>query len=71
MIMPLQRVNSEGEKRQRRDGCLKFTDVRVYEGVVEVWNTSAPGNSVKVRKGRKTLVPCDILPDPPGSPVLA
>jgi hypothetical protein len=63
---------AEGENRKRRDGCLKFTDVRVYDGVVEVWNQSAPGNSVKVSKGHKTVVPCGILPDPPaGQPVLA
>ncbi len=61
----------EGEKRKGHDDCGKFTDVRVYDGVVEVWNTSAPGNSVKVKKAHKTVVPCGYPPDPPGSPVLA
>ena len=61
----------EGEKRKGHDDCGKFTDVRVYDGVVEVWNTSEPANSVKVKKGHKTVVPCGYLPDPPGRPVLA
>jgi len=61
----------EGEKRKGHDDCRKFTDVRVYDGVVEVWNTSAPGNSVKVKKAHKTVVPCGYLPDPPGKPVVA
>jgi hypothetical protein len=61
----------EGEKRNGHDDCRKFTDVRVYDGVVEVWNPSAPGNSVKVKKAHKTVVPCGYLPDSPGQPVVA
>jgi hypothetical protein len=61
----------EGEKRKGHDDCRKFTDVKVYDGVVEVWNPSAPGNSVKVKKGHKTAVPCGYLPDSPGQSVVA
>jgi len=62
---------AEGQKRKGFNGCLKFTDVSVYDGVVEVWNTSAPGSPVKLRKGRKTTVPCGFPPDPPARPYLA
>lgn len=60
----------EGEKRQGYDGCLKFTDVRVYDGVVEVWNSATPNAIVKVSKGHKTVVPCANPPTPPGTPPL-
>lgn len=64
---------AEGEKREGHDGCLKFTDVRVYDGVVEVWNQSDRRNAVKVSQGLRTVVPCTIPPEPPAStePLLA
>src|SRR5438128_7135371 len=60
--------------KQDRKGykdCREFTDVAVYDGVVEVSNpTNATAGSVKLKKGHKTTVPCGLLPTPPSAAAL-
>jgi hypothetical protein len=47
--------------------CLRYTDVGVYEGIVEVRNpTSAKPVSVRVSAGYETTVPCELPPANPG-----
>jgi ferric-dicitrate binding protein FerR (iron transport regulator) len=47
--------------------CLRYTDVGVYKGIVEVRNpTSAKAVSVRVSGGYKTTVPCELPPANPG-----
>jgi hypothetical protein len=47
--------------------CLRYTDVGVYKGVVEVRNpTSATAPSVLVSSGFETTVPCELPPANPG-----
>jgi ferric-dicitrate binding protein FerR (iron transport regulator) len=47
--------------------CLRYTDVGVYKGVVEVRNpTSATAPSVLVSSGYETTVPCELSPANPG-----
>jgi hypothetical protein len=46
--------------------CLRYTDVGVYKGVVEVRSaTNLQASSVRVSQGYETTVPCEI---PPSSP---
>jgi FecR protein len=43
--------------------CLRYTEVGVYEGVVEVRNPTNPkAPSVRVSQGYETTVPCDLPP---------
>lgn len=47
--------------------CLRYTDVGVYKGVVEVRNpTSVKPASVRVAAGYETTVPCELPPAAPG-----
>jgi hypothetical protein len=47
--------------------CLRYTDVGVYEGIVEVRNpTSSKPIRVQVTSGYETTVPCELPPAPPG-----
>jgi hypothetical protein len=56
---------SEEEKKKYKD-CRRFSQVSVYEGTVEVTNTTNPGGgSVQVPAGNKTLVVCGFAPLPP------
>jgi ferric-dicitrate binding protein FerR (iron transport regulator) len=46
--------------------CLRYTDVGVYKGTVEVRNpTSLKSISVRVAAGYETTVPCELPPAPP------
>ncbi len=54
------------EDRQKYKDCRRFTQVSVYEGMVEVTNTTNPGGgSVQVPSGHKTTVVCGLVPFPP------
>ena len=47
--------------------CLRYTDVGVYKGTVEVHNpTSAKRVSVRVAAGYETTIPCELPPATPG-----
>jgi len=47
--------------------CLRYTDVGVYKGIVEVRNpTSSRKVSVQVAAGYETTVPCELQPATPG-----
>ncbi len=52
----------EGVDRKQFEGCHRFTDVAVFDGTVEVANLSAPTNTVDVKPGFKTIVPCALIP---------
>lgn len=59
---------SEGESRPTYGDCHKFTDVVVYEGVVDVRNPAAT-NGIDVPAGYEVTVPCEAgstLPGPIG-----
>jgi hypothetical protein len=56
---------SEEDKKKYKD-CRRFTQVSVYDGTVEVTNTTNPGGgSVQVPPGHKTTVVCGLAPFPP------
>ena len=56
---------SEEDRKKYKD-CRRFTQVSVYEGTVEVLNTTNPGGgSVQVPAGHKTWVVCGFAPFPP------
>jgi ferric-dicitrate binding protein FerR (iron transport regulator) len=58
-------ATSEEDRKKYKD-CHRFTQVSVYEGTVEVTNTTNPsGGSVQVPPGHKTLVACGLAPFPP------
>jgi len=47
--------------------CLRYTDVGVYEGIVEVSNPTSPKPvAVRVTGGYETTVPCELAPAAPG-----
>jgi hypothetical protein len=47
--------------------CLRYTDIGVYKGIVEVINpTSSKPILVQVTAGYETTVPCDLPPATPG-----
>lgn len=53
------------ERKEYKD-CRRFTQVSVYEGTVEVTNSTNPSaGSVQVPAGYKTLVPCGYAPEAP------
>lgn len=53
------------ERKEYKD-CRRFTQVSVYDGTVEVTNSTNPGaGSVQVPAGYKTLVVCGFAPLPP------
>jgi ferric-dicitrate binding protein FerR (iron transport regulator) len=45
--------------------CLRYTDVGVYKGVVEVTNPADLKASVRVTEGYETTVPCELPPSAP------
>jgi len=54
------------EDRKKYKDCRRFTEVSVYDGTVEVTNTTNPGGgSVQVPPGHKTEVVCGFAPFPP------
>src|SRR5208282_1539601 len=52
----------EGRARPGYEGCQRYTDVRVREGVVAVSNLANPGEVVEVTAGYETTVPCLLPP---------
>jgi hypothetical protein len=57
---------TEGFARPGFSGCLRYTDVKVRDGVVAVSNTSNPSEVVEVSAGYETIVPCLLPPLNPG-----
>jgi FecR protein len=56
---------SDADRKKYKD-CRRFTQVSVYEGTVEVTNTTNPGGgSVQVPPGHKTMVVCGYAPFEP------
>ncbi len=56
---------SEEDRKKYKD-CRRFTQVSVFEGTVEVINSTNPGGgSVQVPAGHKTWVVCGFAPFPP------
>ena len=56
----------EGKPCPGFPSCLRYTDVGVYRGIVEVSNPTSPGAPpVRVTQGYETTVPCEL---PPSSP---
>ena len=52
----------EGRVRPGYEGCQRYTDVRVREGVVAVSNLANPAEVVEVSAGYETTVPCLLAP---------
>jgi hypothetical protein len=52
----------QGFIRPGYEGCQRYTDVRVREGVVAVTNPANPGAQVDVPAGYETTVPCLLPP---------
>ncbi|WP_423947087.1 FecR family protein [Candidatus Binatus sp.] len=52
----------EGRIRPGYEGCQRYTDVRVREGVVAVSNLANPAEVVEVSAGYETTVPCLLSP---------
>jgi len=51
---------------KKYEDCRRFRQVSLYDGTVEVTNTTNPaGGSVQVPPGHKTTVVCDFAPFPP------
>ncbi|HUY26307.1 MAG TPA: FecR family protein [Candidatus Binataceae bacterium] len=58
----------EGVDRKEFKGCRQFTDVAVFDGVVQVANAASPtGQSVNLKPGYKSTVPCALLPTAPAA----
>ncbi|HVA80246.1 MAG TPA: FecR family protein [Candidatus Binataceae bacterium] len=58
----------DGVDRKEFKGCRQFTDVAVYDGVVQVANAASPtGQSVDLNPGYKSTVPCALLPTAPAA----
>jgi len=52
----------EGRVRPGYEGCQRYTDVRVREGVVAVSNLANPTQVVEIDAGFETIVPCELPP---------
>jgi len=52
----------EGRVRPGYEGCQRYTDVRVREGVVAVSNLANPTQAVEIEAGYETTVPCELPP---------
>ena len=52
----------EGVVRPGYEGCQRYTDVRVREGVVAVSNLANPTQVVEIEAGYETTVPCELPP---------
>jgi FecR-like protein len=53
---------TEGVVRPGYEGCQRYTDVRVREGVVAVSNLANPTQVVDIEAGYETTVPCELPP---------
>jgi hypothetical protein len=54
---------TDSRERKEYKDCRRFTQVSVYDGTVEVTNTTNPSaGSVKVSAGYRTLVACGLAP---------
>jgi hypothetical protein len=53
---------TEGVVRPGYEGCQRYTDVRVREGVVAVSNLANPTQVVEIEAGYETTVPCQLPP---------
>jgi ferric-dicitrate binding protein FerR (iron transport regulator) len=53
---------TEGVVRPGFDGCQRYTDVVVHDGVVAISNPSTPAAVVEVGAGFETTVPCLLPP---------
>ena len=53
---------TEGRVRPGYEGCQRYTDVRVREGVVAVSNLANPTQVVDIEAGYETTVPCELPP---------
>lgn len=53
---------TEGTVRPGYEGCQRYTDVRVREGVVAISNLANPSETVDVDAGFETTVPCLLPP---------
>lgn len=52
----------KGVVRKENPGCLEFTDITVFDGVVDVSNPKNPtAGSTRLARGFKTTVPCALL----------
>jgi hypothetical protein len=59
-------TETDTKERKKYKDCRRFTQVSVYEGTVEVTNSTNPSaGSVQVPAGYKTLVACGFAPEPP------
>ena len=52
----------EGVIRPGYEGCQRYTDVRVRDGIVGISNNSNPNAEVDVQAGYETTVPCLLPP---------
>lgn len=52
----------EGTARPGYEGCQRYTDIRVREGVVAISNLAHPTDVVDVQAGFETTVPCMLPP---------
>ncbi len=52
----------EGIVRPGYEGCQRYTDVRVREGIVAVSNLANPTEVVEIEAGYETTVPCELAP---------
>jgi hypothetical protein len=52
----------EGAMRPGYEGCQRYTDIRVREGVVRITNPANPTAEVDVSAGYETTVPCLLPP---------
>jgi ferric-dicitrate binding protein FerR (iron transport regulator) len=54
---------SKGVPNDKYPGCLEFTNVNVFDGVVGVTNPTNPTSpEVQVKPGQKVIVPCGLAP---------
>jgi hypothetical protein len=53
---------TEGNARPGYEGCQRYTDVKVREGVVAISNLAHPTDVVNVQAGYETTVPCMLPP---------
>lgn len=59
-------TETDTKERKKYKDCRRFTQVSVYDGTVEVANTTNPSaGPVQVHAGYKTLVACGYAPEPP------
>jgi hypothetical protein len=52
---------TKGVQNNQFPGCLEFTNVKVYDGTVEVRNSANPGSPVVAGAGDQVIAPCDLM----------